>query len=253
MPASLTIGAFVLGGVLLLIAVLRGGFKLFGAEVSGTAGGGGRLIAFITGIVLLVTAFISNGRAPASDRDQADDTRGGPVATSPVDDAGSGAPSQAPVVQQQSSITNKATDLLQPETAGDPREARPRAAVKVEWSAADRELQDVFSHLTNDQKVMFGFAALMAGKDIYGIAVRITNTGRVPVHVSPQHLRLTYNGTTFPLTSAEDARFLRATQLQPNEYVQGLLMYEAPLLGGQSVSAGGRLSYNDPNVTVSFR
>jgi hypothetical protein len=43
MPENLAIGAFVLGSVLLLVSLLSGGFKLFGAEVSGTTGRIGRV------------------------------------------------------------------------------------------------------------------------------------------------------------------------------------------------------------------
>jgi hypothetical protein len=57
MPQSLAMGAFVLGAVLLLISLLSGGFKIFGAEVSGTTGIIGRLVAFVIGIFFLVIGF----------------------------------------------------------------------------------------------------------------------------------------------------------------------------------------------------
>ena len=57
MPQSLAIGAFVLGAVLLLISLLSGGFKIFGAEVSGTTGATGRLVAFVMGVILLIVGF----------------------------------------------------------------------------------------------------------------------------------------------------------------------------------------------------
>jgi len=46
--------AFVLGAVLLLIALVGGRFKLFGAEVSEAVGGTGRAIAGVMGIALIV-------------------------------------------------------------------------------------------------------------------------------------------------------------------------------------------------------
>lgn len=45
MPTSVTIGAFVLAAVLLLVGLVGGRFKLFGAEVSGEAGRAGRILA----------------------------------------------------------------------------------------------------------------------------------------------------------------------------------------------------------------
>jgi hypothetical protein len=57
MPTTLGIGSLVLGGVLLLISVVGGRFKIFGAEVAGEAGKSGRLFAGVVGILLLVLAF----------------------------------------------------------------------------------------------------------------------------------------------------------------------------------------------------
>jgi len=53
MPQTINIGAFVLGAVLLLIAILRGGFKIFGAEVSGETVKFGRPISGIAGVMLI--------------------------------------------------------------------------------------------------------------------------------------------------------------------------------------------------------
>ncbi|NTU59945.1 MAG: hypothetical protein HGA98_02675, partial [Deltaproteobacteria bacterium] len=53
MPQSLAIGAFVFGAVLLLLALAGGGFKLFGAEVSGVAGRTARVVSFLLGLALI--------------------------------------------------------------------------------------------------------------------------------------------------------------------------------------------------------
>lgn len=63
MPQSLSIAAFVLGAVLLLIALVSGGFKIFGAEVSGAGGTVARSIAFVIGLILIVYALYN----PAGD------------------------------------------------------------------------------------------------------------------------------------------------------------------------------------------
>lgn len=60
MPQSITIAAFVFGAVLLLIAIVGGGFKIFGAEVSGSAGKGGRLGAGLAGVILLCVGLFGS-------------------------------------------------------------------------------------------------------------------------------------------------------------------------------------------------
>jgi hypothetical protein len=64
MPSSVAIAAFVLGGVLLLVAVVGGKFKLFGAEVSGAANNPGRWVAGLLGCCLTVVGLGLS--APAS-------------------------------------------------------------------------------------------------------------------------------------------------------------------------------------------
>src|SRR5689334_9964740 len=56
MPATVTIGAFVFGAVLLLLAIVGGGIKLFGAEITGSVGKVARTVAFVLGL-----AFVSLG------------------------------------------------------------------------------------------------------------------------------------------------------------------------------------------------
>jgi hypothetical protein len=67
MPSNITIAAFVLGGVLLLIAILHGGgFKIFGAEVDGSAGRFGRIFAGLLGTILIGIGLFSPLYKPAS-------------------------------------------------------------------------------------------------------------------------------------------------------------------------------------------
>jgi hypothetical protein len=61
MPQNITIAAFVLGAVLLLIAILHGGgFKIFGAEVDGSAGRFGRLFAGLLGVILIGIGLVGS-------------------------------------------------------------------------------------------------------------------------------------------------------------------------------------------------
>jgi hypothetical protein len=53
MPQNIELAAFVLGAVLLLLALTTGGFKIFGAEMRGTAGRWSRAVAGICGAILI--------------------------------------------------------------------------------------------------------------------------------------------------------------------------------------------------------
>ncbi len=53
MPETLNIGIFVLGAVMLLLALVSGGFKIFGSEMPGIASRPARIIAFIIGVLLI--------------------------------------------------------------------------------------------------------------------------------------------------------------------------------------------------------
>jgi hypothetical protein len=57
MPQNIAIAAFVLGAVLLLASLLTGGFKIFGAEVTGTVGKTGRVLAFVLGLVFVMVGI----------------------------------------------------------------------------------------------------------------------------------------------------------------------------------------------------
>jgi hypothetical protein len=54
MPQSILIAIFVLGAVLILIAIVGGKFKIFGAEVSGNVGRAGRAVSAVIGTVLII-------------------------------------------------------------------------------------------------------------------------------------------------------------------------------------------------------
>ncbi|GEM_PF-1569688 len=61
MPASIQIGLFALGAVLILIGFAGGNFKLFGAEVAATISNRFlRFIAIVFGVVLLVAAGVTS-------------------------------------------------------------------------------------------------------------------------------------------------------------------------------------------------
>lgn len=68
MPASIAIGLIVLGGVLLLVAILGGNFKIFGAEVGEKVSSGFiRLLSGVLGIAFVFLALFPLQTGSASD------------------------------------------------------------------------------------------------------------------------------------------------------------------------------------------
>ena len=72
MPQNIALAAFVLGAVLLLLALSAGSFKFLGAEMSGAAGRWSRVVAGVIGVGLIAFALLqySAGLGP---------TRGAPA------------------------------------------------------------------------------------------------------------------------------------------------------------------------------
>ena len=58
MPGSVSIAAFVFGALLILVAILGGGFKAFGDEISEKVGTPLRVVAGAIGAVVLVTVLL---------------------------------------------------------------------------------------------------------------------------------------------------------------------------------------------------
>jgi hypothetical protein len=60
MPENITIAAFILAAVMLLIAIVGGKFKIFGVEVSAMASSTGRIFAGVIGTILLAIGLYSS-------------------------------------------------------------------------------------------------------------------------------------------------------------------------------------------------
>ncbi len=58
MPSTIELALVVLGAILILISILGGKFKIFGADIEGTTGRFGRIIAFVLGLVFIFIAII---------------------------------------------------------------------------------------------------------------------------------------------------------------------------------------------------
>lgn len=78
MPQSVTIAAFVFGAVLILIALVGGGFKIFGAEIPKPIEIPARFVAAILGLILIFIGIGLSGPLPDHAR-----TPSKPPSTSP--------------------------------------------------------------------------------------------------------------------------------------------------------------------------
>ncbi len=240
MPPTLSIGAFVLGGVLLLISVLGGNFELFGAKVTGSARGVARFVSFVAGVTLIVTGLVrGDGKEPDRGENQ---TASKPV----VEPAGTTASPERLAPQTASMAAREAAPPSRQPTRD------PDPTIRVEWRAATQELIAIVASLTDAEKMVLGYSAMMSGQDIYAIHIRVTNIGTVPLEVTPERFQLTYNGQLVPLNRANDSRFFRGTRLEPNRYTEGLLTYNAPIMLGGLVVSTGRLAYLDGGVQVVY-
>jgi len=236
MPASLSIGAFVLGAVLLLIALLKGGFKIFGAEVSGTAGSSGRVIAFILGLVFVIVGF------SVSDSDKAAVAAPSPSAP---EVARSDAPVQSPA---QIPAPAEANGTLQMSL-----DANGTRRLNLRWDVDGNAMQSLLAQLplTDEHKTGLFVNALATGMDVYAARVTITNTGNSPVSFLPGRIRVRDgSGGDLVAQSLDRPGFLGPTVIGPNQYVQGLMLFQAPIT---DVALGKVLmSYEDPEVRMSY-
>jgi hypothetical protein len=113
MPENIRIGAFVLGGIFLLIAILGGNFKIFGAEIASTVSNRSlRFVAFILGTTLLIVTIFPSppGSIPGSKPSEIPTSQ-----TSPSPSQTSPSPSQtSPSPSQTSPSPSQTSPLLPP-------------------------------------------------------------------------------------------------------------------------------------------
>lgn len=232
MPQTLAIGAFVLGAVLLLIAVLKGGFKIFGAEVSSSAGTGGRVIAGVLGLLLLVVGFALGHQEPASKPDSV-------VQNTPP---GSGQ-AQPPLLR-----VNQAE--AQPQEEDEGQSPPPAASLQLGWAVSPQDMQWLIQNISDEERTGAFLNALSTGTDVYAARVQLSNTGGQALQFDPRQLRFMLGNESLQSDLLQMPQFLRATRLEPGQQLNGLVLFRAPMLavGNNQV----RLHYADPRVQVSY-
>jgi uncharacterized protein DUF4339 len=131
--------------------------------------------------------------------------------------------------------------------------AVPTARLHISGHDATSELQGFVAGLSAEQRALLGFAALATGNDIYAAEIRITNTGSLPIHVFPENLTIHYGTDATTVSTYDHPRFLQTCMLQPGQYTQGLVLYQARIdVGAAMRLRGGTFAYNDPTIEVEY-
>jgi rhodanese-related sulfurtransferase len=142
MPQQLTIATMVLGAVMLLLALVSGGFKIFGAEIPGVAGRSGRIIAFVIGIVLVGFSLAHFQDQPAPQKDAVQDKPApAPPTKSPMVEAAA-TPAPAPASPAPTRVPEDVKPPSKPavdETLNDPSAVRVFGREGVDFGVAPRD------------------------------------------------------------------------------------------------------------------
>lgn len=149
--------------------------------------------------------------------------------------------------------TTDGTDSAPP--ALPPYRTLPTQRARINLSATDgtASLQALAARLPPAQLQALGLGVLLTGVDIYGIRVRISNSGTVPVRVFPGNLRVHFGDETVGVTTANHPLFLQQGIVQPGYYVEGVVMYQATIDVGAVIRLlGTSFSYNDPSIEVTY-
>jgi hypothetical protein len=110
MDSPLAIAVFGFGAVLLLIAVLNGSFKIYGAEISGSAGVVGRIVAGILGLVLIAFGLDKGGFLEPTASEQQQQLAADPPGAGGADETASAADEQSQADATGEATTEATTD-----------------------------------------------------------------------------------------------------------------------------------------------
>lgn len=136
-----------------------------------------------------------------------------------------------------------------------PELTAPAALARINVTAADgtAALQSLAAQLPPAQARALGLSVLLTGVDVYGIKVRVSNTGTVPIRVFPGNLRVHYGREAVGVTTANHPLFLQPCVVQPGYYVEGLVLYQAAVDVGAVIRLlGTSFSYDDPSIVVTY-
>lgn len=239
MPGTLSIGAFVLGAVLLLVSLLSGGFKIFGAEVSGGTSTSARVIAFVLGLAFIGVGF-------ATDGDKRSDTTAPPTA------GAAGTPAAPAQVEVAPAPTAGATPAAPPARADVAAPAAAPQRARLRWAVDTAATANLLNNLgANDAQRAAAFVnAAVTQTDIFVIRVSFTNAGPGAVDFSPQRLQARAGGDALPIETLPRPGFLGAATVPPGQTLEGHLLLQAPML---AMGAGTvTLAYDSPGLEMRY-
>ncbi len=188
MPSSIAIAAFVLGAVLLLIAVLGGQFKIYAAEVSGSVGGRVRILAGVLGAFFIVVGLLGNPFGS---------TTTGPTPIPPT----AITPGSPALSASAGGVTLSLTNVSVAKKAGQGRTLRFTFSVKNESGGGVQLPLDTFSAKDNSGKAYLADASLPDWPGVFNGGQ--TTTGSVTLKDSVPNT-VTVLSVSFKLATGED-------------------------------------------------
>ena len=231
MPPSVQIGLLVVGAILLVLALTKGGLKMFNAEVSESAGQWPRIISGVLGLLFILMSVgmteLRKHEEPAQPK---------PELPAPVPDDPTPAPVPRPAMPVEQPSTEPHLDLG--------------------WRALNAlEGAQVFAQLSPQAQQAASataYAALSNGEDIYAVELEVTNDSAVTVNFSPDKLQFSVNGQYASVINIEHPRRLKAQRLAAAAHRSGFVFVRASSWLGNALQLGqGTLGYADEGLAVS--
>jgi len=127
----------------------------------------------------------------------------------------------------------------------------------LEVSAIDGtlDLQLLASNLPPEEAFLLGLGVLLTGADTYAVRFRFENTGTVPIRININRIRVHFGNESVGVSTIDHPDFLSNGVLMPGDSTEGLVMYRARVDIGAAMrfGLGGKISYSDKDVDVSYR
>lgn len=133
--------------------------------------------------------------------------------------------------------------------------AQPGAQrIAIEGFEATADLVALLPTMTAFQKQGLKLGSLPRGEDTYAAIVRITNTGAVPVAVSPGHVKIQLSAVNHSVWTIAHPECMGTSVIQPGRAVEGMVFYQAKIEAVAKVRLGGgaTIRYSDPAVRVDY-
>lgn len=127
------------------------------------------------------------------------------------------------------------------------------AQLHVSATDGTATLQRLVTQLPPADVALLGLGVILTGTDTYGMWVRISNTGNVPIRVFPENLRVHFGLESVGVVTTNHPLFLQRCVVKPGYYVEGLVMYQAAVDVGAVIRLlGTSFSYEDPTIIVTY-